>query len=280
MDQIEKLIYRGDLAAIGTFRCPPEHTRFAGGSVQSHLAVFPRTAVIIERERVGPVVADPNTIVFYKPGDEYERRGIDSRGDNCDYFAVAPEIAEEIAGADASGSGHAPAPADLYLAQRAVVTAVAAGEQADPVAVEEAILSVFDRATSQTGEQPTTDRTRSRHSAIVQKARRVLAERATTRLSLSEVAAEVAVSPFHLARLFRRHTGFTIHRFLTQLRLRRSLDYLTTPDVDLATLALELGFSSHSHFTSVFRTEFGATPSAYRQAGPSAVAELSKILTA
>ena len=278
MDQIETLLYRGGVAAIGTFRCPPEHTRFSGGSVHSHLAVFPRTTVIIERERVGPIVADPNTIVFYEPGDEYQRRGVDSRGDHCDYFAVAPEVAEEIIGVESLGSGHAPA--DLYLAQRAVVTAVDGDGGSDPVGVEEAILSLFARATRQVTERPTPDKTRSRHSAIVRKARRVIAERATTRVTLSEIADEVAVSPFHLARLFRRHTGFTIHRFLTQLRLRRSLDFLTSPNVDLATLALELGFSSHSHFTNVFRTEFGATPSAYRRAGPSAVADLSKILTA
>ena len=43
------------------------------------------------------------------------------------------------------------------------------------------------------------------------------------------------------------------------------LDAWWTTD-DLTALALDTGFSSHSHFTAVFRRTFGSTPSAFRQA--------------
>jgi AraC-like DNA-binding protein len=33
---------------------------------------------------------------------------------------------------------------------------------------------------------------------------------------------------------------------------------------DLAQLALDLGFSSHSHFTTAFRHRFGETPAHFR----------------
>lgn len=287
MDQVETLLSRAGGVAVGTFRCPPSHERFGGGFTDQHLAVFPRTAVVIERERVPPVIADPNTVVFYNAGEHYVRTGIDRRGDHCDFFALTPTLALEVASAVGNAEGfrfgHGPAPANLYLAQRTVVTALARRGETDPVGVEEAVLAIFAKAVEHAsvvdGAVAPNEHTVGRHRELVHEARRVLAERATERVSLTDVAAHVAASPFHLARIFRRHTGFTVHAFLTQLRLRTSLDYVTAPDVDLATLAVELGFSSHSHFTSSFRRAFGAPPSRFRKASAARMSDLRKILT-
>ncbi len=82
------------------------------------------------------------------------------------------------------------------------------------------------------------------------------------RVTLDDVARAVHVSPFHLARIFQQQTGVPVHRYLTQLRLRASLERL---DSDLTVVALELGFSSHSHFTDAFRREFGRSPSEMRK---------------
>jgi AraC-like DNA-binding protein len=53
-------------------------------------------------------------------------------------------------------------------------------------------------------------------------------------------------------------------RYQLRLRLVRALAELPHRD-DLAALAYELGFSSHSHFTTAFRTTLGMTPSQYRR---------------
>jgi len=71
----------------------------------------------------------------------------------------------------------------------------------------------------------------------------------------------LAVSPFHLCRVFRAHTGYSLHRFQTELRLRMALDQLDEFRGDLAGLAVDLGFTHHSHLTRSFRLAFGATPS-------------------
>ena len=70
---------------------------------------------------------------------------------------------------------------------------------------------------------------------------------------------------FHLARVFKARTGFSLHAYRNQLRLRAALERLAEPGVDLIDIALDLGFSSHSHFTETFRRSFGKTPSAVRQ---------------
>jgi AraC family transcriptional regulator len=82
---------------------------------------------------------------------------------------------------------------------------------------------------------------------------------------LAEVAWSVGASPAYLTDVFRRVEGVPLHRYLTQLRLARALVELPHAP-DLTALALDLGFSSHSHFTAAFRRAFGCTPSRFRNA--------------
>jgi AraC family transcriptional regulator len=114
------------------------------------------------------------------------------------------------------------------------------------------------------------------HADRVEAAKTFLAARLGERVTLDEVAGAVHLSPFHFARVFQRGTGVPVHRYLTRLRLRAALDRLVGGADDLTALALELGFSSHSHFTDAFRTEFGYPPSAVRNGGVRAIRELSK----
>lgn len=81
---------------------------------------------------------------------------------------------------------------------------------------------------------------------------------------LVDVARGVGASPAYLTDVFRRVEGIPLHGYLTQLRLARALVELPNAS-DLTTLALALGFSSHSHFTAVFRRAFGCTPSQFRE---------------
>src|SRR5262249_19539691 len=73
----------------------------------------------------------------------------------------------------------------------------------------------------------------------------------------------VGASSAYLTDVFSRFEGISLHRYVTQLRLARAL--IELPEAgNLTTLALDLGFSSHSHFTLAFRRAFGCTPSAFR----------------
>lgn len=97
----------------------------------------------------------------------------------------------------------------------------------------------------------------------VEAVRQFLAVEYTQPASLEALARRVEMSPYHLSRVFRSITGYSMHQYRLQLRLRAALSRLSQGQ-DLTTLALDLGFSSHSHFTATFRRVFGHPPSAWR----------------
>lgn len=87
--------------------------------------------------------------------------------------------------------------------------------------------------------------------------------------AVARVAAAAAdVTRFRLCRMFRRLMGTTMHAYREGLRLRAALDALEDPRADLTSIALDHGYSSHSHFTAAFRRAFGVPPSRVRERRP------------
>ncbi len=83
--------------------------------------------------------------------------------------------------------------------------------------------------------------------------------------SLGDMAALVGLSPSHFARKFRHSSGLSLHRFVLRRRIRAALTLLREPSQPIAAIALDLGFSSQSHFTRLFSGLTGMTPARYRR---------------
>jgi AraC-like DNA-binding protein len=71
-------------------------------------------------------------------------------------------------------------------------------------------------------------------------------------------------SPVYLTQVFQQVEGLPLYRYHLRLRLARALDLLPQYD-DLTALSLDLGFSSHSHFSAAFRLVYGRSPSEFRR---------------
>jgi AraC-like DNA-binding protein len=100
---------------------------------------------------------------------------------------------------------------------------------------------------------------------LVNRTKLVLVSDLSRRWTLADVAAEVGHSPVYLTQVFQHVEGVPSYRYQMQLRLARSLDLLSQYD-DLTALSLDLGFSSHSHFSTAFKQAYGRSPSAFRRA--------------
>ncbi|MFC5741785.1 helix-turn-helix transcriptional regulator [Dyella tabacisoli] len=84
-------------------------------------------------------------------------------------------------------------------------------------------------------------------------------------LSIDELAKLAGCSPFHLCRIFRSSTGQSLRQFRLQQRLGTAVGRLGEGEEDLAALACDVGFSSHSHMTDAFRLALGKSPRELRE---------------
>lgn len=85
------------------------------------------------------------------------------------------------------------------------------------------------------------------------------------KLRLAELSALVHMSPYHFARLFKRSTGVSPHRFVVRCRIDQARTLLEARTAPIAEISRLVGFRTPSHFTTTFRRITGTTPSAYRR---------------
>lgn len=85
-------------------------------------------------------------------------------------------------------------------------------------------------------------------------------------LTRADVATSMGYSEVHLARLYRKATGRTLHARLRELRLQRAQSFLAESTLSVSQIAAEVGFRSLSHFARAFREAFGTSPLVWREA--------------
>ena len=100
---------------------------------------------------------------------------------------------------------------------------------------------------------------------MVQRVAARVTEQFATRVDLRALAAEAAVHPAHLTRVFRRFRGRSIGDEVAALRVQHACRLLTAGDVPLTDVAAACGFADQSHLTRVFSAHTGTTPARYRK---------------
>ena len=147
------------------------------------------------------------------------------------------------------------------VASRAAGEVVAPDDVA-PLAVEGLILEMLaltarGRAASGVGVE-------HRRPGWLEDARSLLHDRQLQPVRVGEVATAVGVHPVHLARVFRAHYGMPVGAYVRSLRLNWAAERLADSQDPITRIALQAGFYDQSHFTRVFKRQFGCTPLAYR----------------
>jgi AraC family transcriptional regulator len=128
---------------------------------------------------------------------------------------------------------------------------------------EEAVIALIRRALQRDdSREPPSGAASAR---LIRRTKEFLEATLSSRVQLADIAREVGVSPAYLTDLFTRVEGLSLYQYVLQLRVGRALLELPYAD-DLTDLALGLGFSSHSHFSYVFRRTCRCTPSEFRRA--------------
>ncbi|HEX8265629.1 MAG TPA: AraC family transcriptional regulator [Pyrinomonadaceae bacterium] len=84
-------------------------------------------------------------------------------------------------------------------------------------------------------------------------------------LSLEKIAGEVGMSYFHFSRTFKQSMGVSPNNYITRRRIELAKKLLAYSEAPIADIALQVGFASQSHFTTMFRRQTGMTPKDYRR---------------
>jgi AraC-like DNA-binding protein len=231
--------------------------------------VFPYRGIYVRRVGQDQAVAEVNQVLFFNAAEAYRVSHPVGGGDASLAVVIGEPTLRELAPRALLHEGAALA----FRRQRLRIDARAQAlvallrhglrrNLAEPLEAESLALTLVQRALGP----------RTTHAAgasvgrqkLVDRIKLVLASDLARRWTLAEIAAEVRGSPVYLTQVFQQVEGLPLYRYQLRLRLAQALDLLPQYE-DLTALSLDLGFSSHSHFSSAFRATYGRSPSEFRK---------------
>jgi len=212
------------------------------------------------------VVADANQVLFVRAGESYRMSGPVAGGYAELIITPAIELLTEIVGTGERSLFDHP----LFLNRCRLAGPLLqsfrtqflhwADSAPEHFEAEELVIALL-RAASPYG--PDTRPCGVATARLIKRTKYFLEEHLADQIRLVDIGRAVGASAAYLTATFRRVEGLPLHQYLNQLRLARALAGLPHTD-NLTALALDAGFSSHSHFTAAFRRAFGCTPSQFR----------------
>ncbi len=102
-------------------------------------------------------------------------------------------------------------------------------------------------------------------SEIVRQVSEIIEKRYQERLTLQAIADELAMSPYHVQRIFKRVTGSSPAKELEQVRIKSAKSLLRASTCSISDVAKSVGFRTSSYFAHVFHETEGQTPVEFRR---------------
>lgn len=234
----------------------------------THL-VFPYRGVYMRHLGQEDAVAEANQVLFFNKNDGYKVSHPINGGDSCLTLQVDEELLRELAPKELLRDG----PTLAFRRQRMPIDPRAQALVAllrhsldkgiaEPLEAESLALTLVRRTLRPQALRALTNSVP--RQKLVDRVKLLLTSDLSRRWTLAEIAAEVGGSAVYLTQVFQQLEGMPLYRYQLNLRLARALDLMAEYD-DLTALGLELGFSSHSHFTSAFQRTYGRSPSEFRR---------------
>jgi len=101
---------------------------------------------------------------------------------------------------------------------------------------------------------------------LIEQIKRHIKENREDKLVLNDIAQKFFMSPYYLSHYFKKETGFTLAQYITNQKLTVAKSLLKK-GYSVTEVALQLSYSSDSHFISVFKRNCGITPKQYVKQG-------------
>jgi AraC family transcriptional regulator len=253
----------------------------AEGDVSRCLCIsFPARSIVFTCDGSHRLLADPMSMVFFNRHEQYQYKIPYPETYRSDWLSLSEDLVEEafppiLVEAHVSTIRFrvrlALVDSRVFALKTLILHSLRRGPAPDPLALEETcldLLTAIPRMASLQaipGGSSSVSLRASRQANLTLRTVEFLNQIYEERLTLGAIARQVGASPYHLCRVFKRHTHMTLHGYRNQLRLRQSLAMILD-GTELAQIAIDLGFSDQSHFTKEFRRAFRLTPAGFRHA--------------
>jgi AraC-like DNA-binding protein len=236
---------------------------------RSTYLVFPYRGAFVRHLGRDDVFGEANQVMFFNQDESYRISHPVKGGDACLSISIDEALLRELALKEQVRAGDKLAfdPHRLRIDARAQALVALLRHGLDNGVIEtlEAEVLTLTLIKRALGERTShAVRASAGRQKLVDRAKLTLTSDPGRRWTLADIATEVGVSPVYLTQVFQQVEGMPLYRYQLRLRLARALDLLPQCD-DLMTLGMELGFSSHSHFSSAFRQAYGRTPKEFQQ---------------
>lgn len=246
---------------IEDFSAPSDCPAPRGHSAEYQL-VLPYAGAFEYRVGAKTVFLDATRVLFVGAGEDYADAHVAGSGHDSIILTPRLSLLQELCGHavpsrhPAFNSVAKPTTPRMNMRTHRLLRLEASVN--DPLASDELMIALLGEAL-----EPTQNVVRTSPLRVVDLAKQYLHACVNQPTSLDEIAHAVQVSGAYLTDAFTRSEGMPLCRYRMRLRLNRALVDLPICE-DLTRLALDLGFSSHSHFSTVFKSLFGVSPSAFR----------------
>ena len=257
------MLHSSGLGRIEDFSAPGDCPAPHGHSPEYQL-VFPYAGAFEWHVGARTEFLDATRVLFVGAGEDYADRHVADCGHDSIIITPLLSLLQELCG-HAVPSRHPafqriakPTTPRMNVRNHRLLRLEASGD--DPLACDELMIALLGESLA-----PTPHAARAAPLRVVDRAKQFLHACVCEPISLNEIAHAVQVSGAYLTESFTRSEGMPLCRYRMRLRLNRALVDLPRCD-DITGLALDLGFSSHAHFSNAFKSLFGVSPSTFRAA--------------
>ena len=120
------------------------------------------------------------------------------------------------------------------------------------------INNIVDKAKTKTVMPP-------KEEDLILEAVKFIKENLSANITTKSVAEHVFMNPDHFNRIFKKKKGISIGEYIIQERMFLAKELLVNSDLNISTIAIEVGYNNYSHFTKMFKKIYGMTPSEYKE---------------
>lgn len=171
-------------------------------------------------------------------------------------FITSISIVRTLARKAAEGAGVHPAVVDA-ISQNYARKAYAARSQKEVNLLQTQMIQEFSEAVQTVLQE--------QYSPVVHKAVNYINLHLSSPLPLEEIAKAANITPNYLSHAFKRETGSSVLKYITEKRCKKAALLLRTSTLTVQDISLHVGYPDNNYFVKVFKSQYHMSPTAYRK---------------